>query len=522
MNRVIVNKKYLTIVLVAMIIAVFSLSVAYAALSVTLSIEGNAQVSASNWDVHLENVRVNSESVSNGTVQIKTATTAEFSTVLEKPGDFYQFTIDVKNDGDIDAMIDSVTKTPSLTEAQTKYFNYIIEYENGESITTNQLVKKNSFIRIKVKIEYKKDLTASDLPTTNQEISLAFTVNYVQDDGSGSIVPDNGNNTYAMLDSPLTVSSGANAVFRSNADVNKFEKVTINGEEVPSDMYTVSSGSTKVMIKKEYIGTLDNGSFYVEIVSNDGVATAMAEKIPEITFKIAGNTYTATPGMTWSQWILSYSMNTSGNNIVWVGLDNKTIYLETRILGDGNIPGSEDVLYDEESGNVQTISSVIQNGKNYITSVACCFDAGSQILMADGTTKNIEDVQVGDMVMSLNEDTGEYIAQRVADTIVNEYSTDLVYVYLSNGVRIGMRAYHPLLTTEGYKSLRPEVALEHGVTTTLLEIGDTLVGYGENVTVVDVEEREHIPNYKTYNLSIEGYHNYIVEGIVAHNAGCST
>ena len=58
MNRVIVNKKYLTILLVAMIIAVFSLSVAYAALSVTLSIEGNAQVSASNWDVHLENIKV--------------------------------------------------------------------------------------------------------------------------------------------------------------------------------------------------------------------------------------------------------------------------------------------------------------------------------------------------------------------------------------------------------------------------------------------------------------------------------
>ena len=28
-------------------------------------------------------------------------------------------------------------------------------------------------------------------------------------------------------------------------------------------------------------------------------------------------------------------------------------------------------------------------------------------------------------------------------------------------------------------------------------------------------------DYKTYNLSIEGYHNYIVEGIVAHNAGCA-
>ena len=49
-----------------------------------------------------------------------------------------------------------------------------------------------------------------------------------------------------------------------------------------------------------------------------------------------------------------------------------------------------------------------------------------------------------------------------------------------------------------------------------------LIGYipVENDSFIDIEEREHIPNYKTYNLSIEGYHNYIVEGIVAHNAGC--
>jgi intein/homing endonuclease len=85
-----------------------------------------------------------------------------------------------------------------------------------------------------------------------------------------------------------------------------------------------------------------------------------------------------------------------------------------------------------------------------------------------------------------------------------------------------MRAYHPLLTTEGYKSLRPEYAetkIDVGEVA-LLEIGDTLVGYEENVTVVSIEQRPEVENYYTYNLSVEGYHNYIVEGVVVHNAGC--
>ena len=142
--------------------------------------------------------------------------------------------------------------------------------------------------------------------------------------------------------------------------------------------------------------------------------------------------------------------------------------------------------------------------------------------MADGTEKNIEDVEVGDMVMSLNEDTGEFIIQKVAQTITNKYSTDLVYVHLSNGVRLGMRAYHPLLTTEGWKSLRPDQAetINEIGEVEELKVGDTIIGYEENVTIVSVEQRPEVENYYTYTLNIEGYHNYIVEGIVAHNKGC--
>ena len=145
--------------------------------------------------------------------------------------------------------------------------------------------------------------------------------------------------------------------------------------------------------------------------------------------------------------------------------------------------------------------------------------------MADGTEKNIEDVEVGDMVMSLDEETGEYVPQKVLATIIREKSDDLVYVNLSNGTRIGMRAYHPLLTTEGWKSLRPEQAetvMDVGEVP-LLKVGDILVGYEENVNIVSIEKREHIENYNTYNLTIENTHNYIVEGVVAHNAtSCPT
>ena len=192
MKNLFKDRKTLFLVLGLVMISVFTLTVVYAALSVTLNITGNAQVNAASWDIHLENVKVDSGSISNTVPVITSNTTATFTTTLKNPGDYYQFTIDVVNNGSIDAMIDSVSKSPTLSETQAKYLNYIIEYENGESINTKQLVSKESFVRLKVRVEFRKDVIASDLPTTSETLNLAFTVNYVQSDGSGSVITNNG------------------------------------------------------------------------------------------------------------------------------------------------------------------------------------------------------------------------------------------------------------------------------------------------------------------------------------------
>ena len=186
------NRKILYMLLAIALISVSTLTIVYAALSVTLNITGTADISAATWDVHLDNVKLNSKSVTATAPTITNGTTATFSTSLTTPGDFYEFTIDVVNNGSIDAMIDGITKTPTLTTAQAKYLNYIIEYQNGESINTKQLVAKNSFVRLKVRVEFRKDITASDLPTTSETLNLAFTVNYVQSDGTEESVTDNG------------------------------------------------------------------------------------------------------------------------------------------------------------------------------------------------------------------------------------------------------------------------------------------------------------------------------------------
>ena len=186
------DRKTLYLVLCIAVVSVFTLSIAYAAMSAVLEIHGNSEVVASSWNIHLENVKVKSGSVSANAPSISGTSSVGFDVELNMPGEFYEFTVDVVNEGSIDAMIDSVVKTPELTSEQAKYIKYEVTYENGESISTKQTLKKGTSTPIKVRVEYRKDLVASDLPNTSTELSLKLTLVYVQSDGSGSDIPNNG------------------------------------------------------------------------------------------------------------------------------------------------------------------------------------------------------------------------------------------------------------------------------------------------------------------------------------------
>lgn len=192
LNRLFSNRKTLSITLCIILICVFSLTIAYAALSAVLNISGSSDIVASNWDIHFENIQVNERSVNGEKPTIVSNTVVSFSADLNMPGEFYEFTVDVVNSGSIDAMVDSIEKLPELTSIQSKYLNYIVEYENGTSIATSQLVKANSFVRLKVKVEYRKDIEVSDLPSQNDELNLSIKLNYTQANNNGTNVPSNG------------------------------------------------------------------------------------------------------------------------------------------------------------------------------------------------------------------------------------------------------------------------------------------------------------------------------------------
>ena len=195
-----------------------------------------------------------------------------------------------------------------------------------------------------------------------------------------------------------------NASVSASVNSNSYFEVTLKelsnvGSSINFDLSSNTSTILEVIVKMVKTPITSNDStanFTVNInaspSSNSAVMTGPVEpKTAE--FRFEGKVYKFVPDMTWGEWIdSSYNVDSP-------------LY-----LSDGIVNYSGDFVMGP-NGIVHDTDIIVANFTYSFND--CCFDAGMRVLMADGTYKNIEDIEVGDMVMSLNEDTGEYIVQEV-------------------------------------------------------------------------------------------------------------
>ena len=174
-----IDKDNIKIVLILLVVC---LSLGYAYINSDLNINGTAQVKHANWDVHWANIQVKTGSVSASTPTISNQTTVTYSITLTNPGDYYEFTVDAVNGGQIDAMIDTISSKLNGTEITSlpDYLSYTVTYSDGGELQPNHQLLHNTTETYKVKVKYKNNIEVNQLPTTNQALNLQFTVTYRQ------------------------------------------------------------------------------------------------------------------------------------------------------------------------------------------------------------------------------------------------------------------------------------------------------------------------------------------------------
>ena len=227
---------------IILILLILGLGIGYSYLNTDLAINGTANINSANWNVYWNNVQVKNGSVSASTPTISNQTTVSFNVTLAEPGDFYEFTVDAVNAGTLDAMIDTINSKLNGTTITTlpAYLEYVVSYSDGNELQSNQELLHDSTETYKVRIGYKDDISASDLPDTNQNLSLQFSVTYKQADKNSQPV-NHGTTVY-------TVSSTYSNI----------------GQAIPNDITQYSSAS-------EAMAAFSNNPFYLKHVIRNGV-----------------------------------------------------------------------------------------------------------------------------------------------------------------------------------------------------------------------------------------------------------
>ena len=209
------ERKIKVLSLVALIVAVLGLTVAFASLSQMLTINGTANVNAASWDIHFENLT--SDTIDDAMVNAEPTLSATKITgidvTLTKPNDGATFLVDIVNGGTIDAKIDSVEISSlctlqssvescdwdndgEVTEEDIQKVNdnisFVVAYEDtGKILKKQDLLQKGQTKSLIIGIYYGKYLLtddqyngveeATELPKRNLRFSnLSVTINYVQ------------------------------------------------------------------------------------------------------------------------------------------------------------------------------------------------------------------------------------------------------------------------------------------------------------------------------------------------------
>ncbi|MEU9956143.1 polymorphic toxin-type HINT domain-containing protein [Streptomyces sp. NPDC050982] len=147
-----------------------------------------------------------------------------------------------------------------------------------------------------------------------------------------------------------------------------------------------------------------------------------------------------------------------------------------------------------------------------------CFLAGTDVLMSDGSTKDIEDVELGDKVQATDPRTGESGPRRVTRLIITE--DDKHFNELSIATQDGIEK---LTATHEHPFWSPSERR-------WVEAGDLAPGMtlltDDGDTVIVTGSRSFTKHTRTYNLTVDDLHTYYVLAgdtpVLVHNSTCTS
>ena len=298
----------------------------------------------------------------------------------------------------------------------------------------------------------------------------------------------------------------------------------------------VSSGARLDRLKYDAIKQAQN-SYKVSIAQPVGLSLKDKTGYPNGRCNLKGCCgVTSITGINWSTFIPSgdYSGYNDGWAFSWDPIPNGTVYL---IEQDGTAVQTFEILTSttgnlyttDATGNDFIIRAHVTGCPDVTGSVAPCFFHDAIVTMADGTTKAIEDVRVGDMILGAFGEHNPVLAlhrpllgNNTMTNINNNHHTSSHHPHIS--VDKKFYAVKPATVMANTYGKSHEVLDENGIPyqrflaglnagrVEQMELGVTLKTVEGPKEITFLDTYEMAPETQLYNLVVGGSHTYCVDG----------
>ena len=139
-----------------------------------------------------------------------------------------------------------------------------------------------------------------------------------------------------------------------------------------------------------------------------------------------------------------------------------------------------------------------------------CFPAGTKVFLADLSTKNIEDVIPGDIVVS---HTNQPCA--VVTKMMYQYTGDYYEVEVDFNIKFRATGNHPVFTIDADTNTTCTDMRDIKIGTKVIKFLND--GSRDLGTVTSITKLDDVTDLTVYNLSVAGDESYVVENIAVHN-----
>ena len=245
------NKRKL--IIYALIGVLMLTTVAYASLQTILNVSGTVVKKGNLWNIYFTNPSSASVvgTATGSSLNIQ-ASSLNFQVSLYKPRDKVSYTVDIKNGGTIDAVLNSISLT-GLDTAKSNSLNYTVTYSNGSTIKEGDTLNAGSSKTIKITVEF--DSSATSLPES--DVNLTFGVNLIYGQTTSSS------------------STGTSGITSNNVIAGIYGESIQNGIPTPTSPIEIESvgEKTKNLLSSTTYGeynpiNLDAGTFFFSVDAN--------------------------------------------------------------------------------------------------------------------------------------------------------------------------------------------------------------------------------------------------------------